>query len=142
LLKFSVTNYSVKTILSSRYICCQALYRTKTLSHTVRPVWNDEFEFDDIAGGEYLKIKCYNADTFDDESIGSARVNLEGLLDGGSRDVWVPLEKVISGEIRLETEPIKNDDNCNMKVGSFHLNIKLDLLPAFLRGSKLENSNN
>lgn len=91
------------------------------LSHTVRPVWNDKFEFDEIAGGEYLKIKCYNADTFGDESIGSARVNLEGLLDGDSRDVWVPLEKVNSGEIRLEIEPIKNDDNSSMKVGTVFL---------------------
>jgi hypothetical protein len=70
---------------------------------------------------------CYNADTFGDESIGSARVNLEGLLDGGSPDVWVPLEKVNSGEIRLEIEPIKNDDNSRMKVGGFLLSIRLDL---------------
>jgi hypothetical protein len=63
-----------------------------------------------------LKIKCYNADIFGDESIGSARINLEGLLDGASRDVWVPLEKVDSGEIRLEIEPIKNDHNNSMQV--------------------------
>jgi hypothetical protein len=53
---------------------------------------------------------------FGDESIGSARVNLEGLLNGASRDVWVPLEKVDSGEIRLEIEPIKNDHNNSMQV--------------------------
>jgi len=53
---------------------------------------------------------------FGDESIGSARVNLEGLLDGASRDVWVPLEKVDAGEIRLEIEPIKNDHNNSMQV--------------------------
>ena len=115
LLKFSSTNYSVKTN-SNILFCYQALYRTKTLSHTVRPVWNDKFEFDEIAGGECLKIKCYSADVFGDESIGSARVNLEGLLDGASRDVWVPLEKVDSGEIRLEIEPIKNDYNNTMQV--------------------------
>ncbi|GJN37587.1 hypothetical protein PR202_gb26560 [Eleusine coracana subsp. coracana] len=122
----------------------KALYRTKTLSHTIRPVWNDKFEFDEIAGGEYLKIKCYNADTFGDESIGSARVNLEGLLDGGSRDVWVPLEKVNSGEIRLEIEPIKNDDNSSMKSSSCKIEagwIELvviearDLVAADLRGT-------
>ncbi|CAO2174462.1 unnamed protein product [Urochloa humidicola] len=122
----------------------KALYRTKTLSHTVRPVWNDKFEFDEIAGGEYLKIKCFNADIFGDESIGSARVNLEGLLDGASRDVWVPLEKTDSGEIRLEIEPIKNDHNNSMQSSSSNAGagwIELviiearDLVAADLRGT-------
>ncbi|CAO2193474.1 unnamed protein product [Urochloa humidicola] len=122
----------------------KALYRTKTLSHTVRPVWNDKFEFDEIAGGEYLKIKCFNADIFGDESIGSARVNLEGLLDGASRDVWVPLEKTDSGGIRLEIEPIKNDHNNSMQSSSSNAGagwIELvitearDLVAADLRGT-------
>lgn len=122
----------------------KALYRTKTLSHTIRPVWNDKFEFDEISGGEYLKIKCYNADMFGDESIGSARVNLEGLLDGASRDVWVPLEKVDSGEIRLEIEPIKNDHNNSMqssssKAGAGWIELVViearDLVAADLRGT-------
>lgn len=122
----------------------KALYRTKTLSHTVRPVWNDKFEFDEIAGGECLKIKCYNADIFGDESIGSARVNLEGLLDGASRDVWVPLEKVDSGEIRLEIEPIKNDRSNSMqssssKAGAGWIELVImegrDLVAADLRGT-------
>lgn len=50
----------------------------------------------------------YNADMISDESIGSMRVNLDGLLDDGdTHDVWVPLEKVDSREIKLEIEPIK-----------------------------------
>ncbi|KAL6626670.1 hypothetical protein ACP70R_030396 [Stipagrostis hirtigluma subsp. patula] len=118
----------------------KALYRTKTLSHTVRPVWNDTFEFDELAGGEYLKIKCYNADIFGDENIGSARVNLEGLLDGASRDVWVPLEKVNSGEIRLEIEAVKIDHNNSMQRSSkgwVELVIieARDLVAADLRGT-------
>ncbi|KAF2948221.1 synaptotagmin-5 isoform X1 [Oryza sativa Japonica Group] len=122
----------------------KALYKTKTLSHTTRPVWNDKFEFDEITGGEYLKIKCYSADTFGDESIGSARVNLEGLLDGDSREVWVPLEKVDSGEIRLQIEPIKSDFNGILKTSSGRVEatwIELviiearDLIAADLRGT-------
>ncbi|KQK02519.1 extended synaptotagmin-1 [Brachypodium distachyon] len=122
----------------------KALYKTKTLSQTVRPVWNDKFEFDELAGGEYLKIKCYNSDTFGDDSIGSARVNLEGLLYGASRDVWVPLEKVDSGEIRLEIEPIQNDQNDSLKRSSSKVEagwLELvviearDLVAADLRGT-------
>ncbi|KAF7037498.1 hypothetical protein CFC21_047857 [Triticum aestivum] len=122
----------------------KALYRTKTLSRTAQPVWNDKFEFDEIGGGEYLKVKCYNLDTFSDDSIGSARVNLEGLLDGASRDVWVPLEKVDSGEIRLEIEAIPNDHNDSLKRSSSKVEagwIELviiearDLVAADLRGT-------
>ncbi|XP_044974425.1 extended synaptotagmin-1 [Hordeum vulgare subsp. vulgare] len=122
----------------------KALYRTKTLSRTAQPVWNDKFEFEEIGGGEYLKVKCYNLDTFSDDCIGSARVNLEGLLDGASRDVWVPLEKVDSGEIRLEIEAIPNDLNDSLKRSSSKVEagwIELvivearDLVAADLRGT-------
>ena len=37
-------------------------------------------------------------------------MNLEGLLEGTVRDVWVPLEKVNSGELRLLIEALKADD--------------------------------
>lgn len=60
-----------------------------------------------------MKIKCFTEETFGDESIGSARVNLEGLVEGSVRDVYIPLEKVNSGELRLQIEAIKVDDNEN-----------------------------
>lgn len=63
---------------------------------------------------------------FGDESIGSARVNLEGLLEGATRDVWVPLEKVDSGEIRLEIEAIKNDHNNSLQVYMSTVFLSLD----------------
>lgn len=47
---------------------------------------------------------------FGDENIGGARVNLEGLLDGVVRDVWIPLEKVNKGEVRLEIEMVTIND--------------------------------
>lgn len=71
------------------------------MSHTSNPVWNQTFEFDEIGGGEYLRLKCLYEETFGDEVIGSATVNLEGMAEGTVRDVLVPLEKVISGEIKL-----------------------------------------
>lgn len=63
-----------------------------------------------------MKIKCYTEETFGDESIGSARVNLEGLLEGSVRDVYIPLEKVSSGELRLQIEAVKVDDSDSSKV--------------------------
>lgn len=69
------------------------------MPNTTNPIWNHKFEFDEIGGGEYLKIKCHSEEKFRDDDIGSACVNLEGLVEGLMRDVWVPLEKVNSGEL-------------------------------------------
>ncbi|KAK6158067.1 hypothetical protein DH2020_005381 [Rehmannia glutinosa] len=93
----------------------KAIKRTKPFPHSPNPTWNQKFEFDEIGGGEYLKIKCYTEETFGDESIGSARVNLEGLVEGSIRDVYIPLEKVNCGELRLQIEAIKVDDNENSR---------------------------
>lgn len=97
----------------------QALQKTKAVHHTSNPIWNQRFEFDEIEGGEYLKIKCYSEETLGDENIGSARVNLEGLAEGSTRDVWVPLEKVNSGELRLIIEAVRMEDNEVLKVGFY-----------------------
>ena len=77
---------------------------------SLNPNWNQKFEFDEIGGGEYLKIKCFGVDIFGDENMGTARVNLEGVHEGIARDVWIPLEKVNSGELRLLIEAVKLDD--------------------------------
>lgn len=87
----------------------QATQRTRMAS-VLNPTWNQKFEFDEIGGGEYLKIKCYNEETFGDDHLGSARVNLEGLVEGSVRDVWIPLEKVNSGELRLQIEAVRVED--------------------------------
>ncbi|KAJ0962720.1 hypothetical protein J5N97_027842 [Dioscorea zingiberensis] len=122
----------------------KVLHKTKTLSHTTNPVWNHKFDFDEIGGGECLMIKCYNADIFGDENIGSARVNLEGLVEGSCKDVWIPLEKVNSGELRLQIEALKNEDLEALRAslgqfGSGWIELVLiearDLIAADLRGT-------
>ncbi|KAF5730367.1 hypothetical protein HS088_TW20G00740 [Tripterygium wilfordii] len=118
----------------------KAFMKTRTAPATV-PIWNQKFEFDEIGGGEYLKIKCYTEDLFGDEPIGSARVNLEGLVDGTIRDVWVPLEKVNSGELRLQIEAVRVDDNESRGAGLGNGWIELvlvearDLIAADIRGT-------
>lgn len=90
-------------------LCYQVLQKTKT-AHSFNPTWNQKFEFDEIGGGEYLKIKCYSEEVFGVDSIGSARISLEGLVEGSVRDVWIPLEKVNSGELRIQIEAVSIDD--------------------------------
>ncbi|XP_042491289.1 synaptotagmin-5-like [Macadamia integrifolia] len=122
----------------------KALHKTRTIPHAMNPVWNQKFEFDEVGGGEYLKIKCYSEDTFGDDNIGSARVNLEGLVEGSLRDVWVPLEKVNSGELRLTIEAVRDDNQDGSRgamSGSTNGWIELvviegrDLIAADLRGT-------
>ncbi|KAL8552654.1 hypothetical protein ACS0TY_001369 [Phlomoides rotata] len=119
----------------------KAVQRTKPAPHSPNPAWNQKFEFDEISG-EYLKIKCYTEETLGDESIGSARVNLEGLAEGSVRDVFIPLEKVNSGELRLQIEAIKVDDfsrgsNASLSNGWIELVLieARDLIAADLRGT-------
>lgn len=66
-----------------------------------------------------MKIKCHQEETFGDESVGSARVNLEGLIEGLKRDVSIPLEKVSSGELRLQIEAVRVQDYEGSKVCLF-----------------------
>ncbi|CAL0322228.1 unnamed protein product [Lupinus luteus] len=121
----------------------KAIQKTGT-AHTPNPVWNQTFEFDEIGDGEYLKVKGFSEDIFGDENIGSAHVNLEGLTDGLARDVWVPLEGVRSGELRLKIEAYKFEDKEGSRgsaLGSGNGWIELvliegrDLVAADLRGT-------
>ncbi|XP_052179915.1 synaptotagmin-5 [Diospyros lotus] len=122
----------------------KALQKTRSVPHTPSPLWNQKFEFDEIEGGEYLRIRCYTEETFSDDNVGSARVNLEGLKEGSIRDVWVPLEKVNSGELRLQIEALRIDDyegssgsNISSSNGWIELVIieAKDLVAADLRGT-------
>ncbi|XP_004512919.1 uncharacterized protein [Cicer arietinum] len=119
----------------------KVIQKTKT-AHSPNPVWNQTIEFDEIGGGEYLKLKVFTEELFGDENIGSAQVNLEGLVDGSTRDVWIPLERVRSGEIRLKIEAVKVDEQEGSKAsGSGNGWIELvliegrDLVAADLRGT-------
>lgn len=80
--------------------------KTKIVNQELNPTWNQDFLFQEVTGGEYLKIKCYDADRFGDENLGSARVNLQGIEEGTPKDVWVPLEKIKQGEIHLRIEVV------------------------------------
>ncbi|RDX73488.1 Synaptotagmin-5, partial [Mucuna pruriens] len=107
---------------------------------SANPVWNQLFEFEENGSDEYLNVKCYSEEIFGDENIGSANVNLEGLEDGSIKDVWIPLEGVSSGELRLKVEVVRVEDQEGSR-GSANGWIEIvviearDLIAADLRGT-------
>ncbi|KAK7251614.1 hypothetical protein RIF29_34960 [Crotalaria pallida] len=121
----------------------KVVQKTK-IAHTTNPVWNQSFEFDENSGDEYLNVKCFSEEIFGDENIGSAHVNLEGLVEGSIKDIWIPLEGVSSGELRLQIEVVRDQEGSNSKgsaLGSGIGWIELvlieakDLIAADLRGT-------
>ncbi|KAH9621329.1 hypothetical protein KSS87_004863 [Heliosperma pusillum] len=111
--------------------------RTKAVPHATNPAWNQIFEFDEIVGGEYLKLKCLYEETFADELIGGATVNLEGMAEGSVKEMTVPLEKASSGEIKLLIETVKESSNGESGNGWIELVLieAKDLVGADLRGT-------
>lgn len=135
-------NFPVKDKLgrSEPYVKLQygkVVQRTRAVPQTLNPVWNQIFEFDEITGGEYLKLKCLYEETFGDEVIGSATVNLEGLEEGSVRVVPVPLEKASSGEVRLSIEAVGEVSSGGLGNGWIELVLieAKDLVAADLRGT-------
>eukprot|EP00250_Pteridium_aquilinum_P006892 c16719_g1_i2 orf=702-3128(-) len=101
---------------SDPYILVQygkTVRKTKTVPRNLNPSWNQTFEFAEISGGEYLKLKCFDADLVMDDNLGSARVNLEGLEDDECRELWVPLENMDTGEVRLTIKAIRAQSKLN-----------------------------
>ncbi|KAL8141838.1 hypothetical protein V2J09_014870 [Rumex salicifolius] len=122
----------------------KAMNKTRTVSDNDTPVWNQRFEFEELGGGEYLALKCFSEETFGDEQIGSARVNLEGLVDGSIKEEWIPLEKVNSGDVKLLIEAVRMENGEGSKgssniSGNGWIEVVLvegkDLVAADLRGT-------
>lgn len=67
--------------------------------------WNEKFEFEELAGEEYLKVKCYKEEMLGTDNIGTATLSLHGISNS-EMHIWVPLEEVSSGEIELLIEAV------------------------------------
>ncbi|KAH7404885.1 hypothetical protein KP509_15G048600 [Ceratopteris richardii] len=83
--------------------------KTKTVKGDLNPVWKQTYEFPELHDVDHLQLKCFDADYITDENLGTARVNLDGLEDGVVRDIWIPLQKVKTGEIHLLLEAFTID---------------------------------
>ncbi|CAA7053103.1 unnamed protein product [Microthlaspi erraticum] len=141
--KIIVTVLAGKNLVSNKAGKCDAsvkLQYGKTIQKTVNAVecvWNQKFEFEELAGEEYLKVKCYREEMLGTENIGTATLSLQGI-NNSEMHIWVPLEDVSSGEIELLIEAISPEYN-EADSGKGLIELVLvearDLVAADLRGT-------
>uniref|UniRef100_A0A1J3EC76 C2 domain-containing protein n=1 Tax=Noccaea caerulescens TaxID=107243 RepID=A0A1J3EC76_NOCCA len=141
--KIIITVLTGKNLVSNKTGKCDAsvkLQYGKTIQKTVNAiecVWNQKFEFEELAGEEYLKVKCYREEMLGTENIGTATLSLQGI-NNSEMHIWVPLEDVSSGEIELLIEAVSPEYNeADSSKGLIELVLveARDLVAADLRGT-------
>lgn len=78
--------------------------KTKVLSNTVNPMWKQCFQFVvDQKHGQCIDIQVFDHDVAsnNDDSLGTASIDIELLARNGFIDLWYPLEDVKTGQIYL-----------------------------------------
>ncbi|KAJ3280950.1 Synaptotagmin-7 [Borealophlyctis nickersoniae] len=80
-------------------------YKQKTSSQksTNDPVWNEQFTFN-LTGKHTLHLKAVDKDVGDTDKIGEGKIDLGGVVNGGSPvDTWVNLKGMIRshGEVHI-----------------------------------------
>lgn len=77
-------------------------YKSSVVMNNLNPKWNQNFEFKVHGPQDTLHIEAFDRDQLTaDDSLGKARVGLSSLYKGVPADMWVKLEGVKSGEVRL-----------------------------------------
>ncbi|ESQ48067.1 hypothetical protein EUTSA_v10020065mg [Eutrema salsugineum] len=114
----------------------KTIQKTKTVN-SAECVWNQKFEFEELTGEEYLKVKCYREEMLGTDNIGTATLSLQGI-NNSEMHIWVPLEEVSSGEIELLIEAVSPEYNeADSSKGLIELVLveARDLVAADLRGT-------
>ncbi|CAF3338540.1 unnamed protein product [Rotaria sp. Silwood1] len=79
--------------------------RTKTISNTNNPVWNERFTFNVHKGDDTIHFDVYDADVVGKDAIGSCKVKLKHVFDDGKFDEWVKLPAMLglssNGQIHI-----------------------------------------
>ncbi|CAF2109581.1 unnamed protein product [Rotaria magnacalcarata] len=69
--------------------------RTKTISNTNNPTWNERFTFNIHKGDDTIHFDVYDADVVGRDSIGNCKVKLKHVFDDGKFDEWVKLPTML-----------------------------------------------
>ncbi|KAK6970183.1 extended synaptotagmin-2-like isoform X2 [Biomphalaria glabrata] len=78
--------------------------KTKVISNTVTPVWNQTFEMIvDAADGQLLYLDVFDEDPGSkDDDLGRVNMDLSKLRENSFADEWLPLEEVNQGMIHVQ----------------------------------------
>ncbi|XP_050218084.1 C2 domain-containing protein At1g53590-like isoform X2 [Mercurialis annua] len=91
-------------------------FRTKIQRKTLAPKWLEEFKIP-ICSWEspnVLAIDVRDKDHFVDDSLGDCTININDLRDGQRHEMWLPLQNIKIGRLRLAITVIDE----NAKVGA------------------------
>lgn len=69
--------------------------RTKTISDTNNPTWNERFTFNIHKGDDTIHFDVYDADVVGRDAIGHCKVKLKHVFDDGKFDEWVKLPAML-----------------------------------------------
>lgn len=78
-------------------------FRTKVQKKTLSPKWHEEFKIPIITweSSNTLVIAVRDKDHFYDDILGDCSVNVNSFRDGQRHDMWLPLENMKMGRLRL-----------------------------------------
>ncbi|TKY49284.1 C2 domain-containing protein [Spatholobus suberectus] len=78
-------------------------FRTKIQRKTLTPKWHEEFKIPIITweSNNMLSIAVRDKDHFYDDILGDCSVNINDFRDGQRHDMWLPLQNMKMGRLRL-----------------------------------------
>lgn len=79
-------------------------FKTKVVSNTVTPTWNEAFEaIIDEKSGQFMDIEVFDEDPGSkDDELGNVSLELEPVSKKGMIDSWLPLEDVKKGMVHIK----------------------------------------
>ncbi|GLT33950.1 hypothetical protein SLA2020_085020 [Shorea laevis] len=93
-------------------------FRTITQRKTLTPKWLEEFMIPICTwdSPNLLAIEVRDKDHFVDDTLGKCSVNINDLRDGQRHDMWLPLQSIKTGRLRLAVTVLKDPAMGNVNV--------------------------
>ncbi|RDX66676.1 C2 domain-containing protein, partial [Mucuna pruriens] len=87
-------------------------FRTKIQKKTLAPKWHEEFKVPIIAWetDNTLIIAVRDKDHFYDDILGDCSVNINDFRDGQRHDMWLPLQNMKMGRLRLAITVLEDNE--------------------------------
>ncbi|KAL5731799.1 acetolactate synthase [Ranunculus cassubicifolius] len=86
-------------------------FRTKTQKKTLNPKWQEGFKIPICSWDSpiLLALQVCDKDHFYDDALGDCTINISDVEDGQRHDMWLPLENIRMGRLRLAITVLDSD---------------------------------